>query len=76
MENITYARGRVVELGEVVKECNTMLYAIKRDITRELNTEFDTDKIRVLLNKADLYEEELKKANLDLSVIKKQWGLK
>ena len=76
MENITYARGRVVELGEVINECNTMLYAIKRDIIREVNTEFNTDTIRLLINKADLYEEELKKANLDLSVIKKQWGLK
>lgn len=76
IENITYARGRVVELEEAIAENNIALNTIKREIQKEADSEFDTNKIRALLNKIDLFQEELKKFQLDLSVIKKQWGLK
>ena len=73
-ENITYARGRVVELEADIKENTNALNAIKRDILRELNSDFDTDLIRDLLNKADLFLFEIKKSTTDLNVIKTKWG--
>lgn len=73
-ENITYARGRVVELEADIKENTNALNAIKRDILRELNSDFDTDLIRDLLNKADLFLFEIKKSTTDLNAIKTKWG--
>ena len=76
IDNITYARGRAVELQDEIAENNSALLAIKRDIIREVNTTFCINNIRFLLNKAELFEAEIKKASDDLGVLKRQWGLK
>lgn len=74
-ENITYARGRVVELQDEITQNEIAINALKREVVAEANGEFDTDKIRALLNKVDLFDAELSRAKTDLNVIKKQLGL-
>ena len=75
IENITYARGRAVELQEDIKECETAIAALRRDMQRELNSELDTRVIRALANKIDIFDEELKKKRLDLKALKQDWGI-
>lgn len=75
IENITYARGRAVELQEDIKECETAIAALRRDMQRELNGELDTRVIRALTNKIDIFDEELKKKRLDLKILKQDWGI-
>lgn len=75
IENITYAIGRAVELQEDIKECETVIAALRRDMQRELNGELDTRVIRALANKIDIFDEELKKKRLDLKALKQDWGI-
>ena len=75
IENITYARGRAVELEEDIKECETAISALKRDMQRELSGELNTRVIRALANKIDIFDEELKKKRLNLKILKQDWGI-
>ncbi|MBX2683009.1 hypothetical protein [Campylobacter lari] len=74
-ENITYARGRLVELKDKKDELERLIKDSKNLAIKNIQND-DLSGARLYIDKLELYFDELLKTNTDLSLISKQWGFK
>lgn len=75
MENITFARGRLVELKDKKDELLRLIKDSKNLVIKNIQND-DLSGARLYIDKLELYYDELLKTNTDLNLLCKQWGLK
>lgn len=75
MENITFARGRLVELKDKKDELLRLIKDSKNLVIKNTQND-DLSGARLYIDKLELYYDELLKTNTDLNLLCKQWGLK
>lgn len=77
MENITYARGRIVELNEIIDTLNITKEPIKKALENEVSkNDMDINKVRKLLTEYENKTIELSNTHMEILTIKEKWGIK
>lgn len=72
-ENITYARGRLVELKDKKDELERLIKDSKNLAIKNIQND-DLSGAKLYMDKLELYFDELLKTNTDLSLICNKWG--
>ena len=77
MENITYARGRIVELNETLDTLTITKEPIKKALENEVSKDnMDINKVRKLLTEYENKTIEMSNAHMEIFTIKEKWGIK
>ena len=77
MENITYARGRIVELNEIIDTLSITKEPIKKALENEvLKNDMDINKVRKLLTEYENKTIEMGNTHMEIFTIKEKWGIK
>ena len=77
MENITYARGRIVELNETLDTLTITKEPIKKALENEVSKDnMDINKVRKLLTEYENKTIEMSNTHMEIFSIKEKWGIK
>ena len=77
MENITYARGRIVELNEIIDTLSITKEPIKKALENEvLKNDMDINKVRKLLTEYENKTIVMGNTHMEIFTIKEKWGIK
>lgn len=77
MENITYARGRIVELNEILDTLTITKEPIKKALENEVSKDnMDINKVRKLLTEYENKTIEMSNTHMEIFTIKEKWGIK
>ncbi|MCT7549814.1 hypothetical protein N5U04_09875 [Aliarcobacter butzleri] len=77
MENITYARGRIVELNETLDTLTITKEPIKKALENEVSKDnMDINKVRKLLTEYENKTIEMSNTHMEIFTIKEKWGIK
>lgn len=77
MENITYARGKIVELNDKIDGLKITLEPIKKALENEvLKNNIEVNKARKLLDEYENKTIEMGNTHMEIFVIKEKWGIR
>ncbi|TKX28238.1 hypothetical protein [Campylobacter estrildidarum] len=74
-DNITYARGRLIELKDKKDELERLIKDSKNLVIKNIQND-DLSGARLYIDKLELYFDELLKTNTDLNLLCNKWGFK
>lgn len=77
MENITYARGKIVELNDKIDGLKITLEPIKKALENEvLKNSIEVNKARKLLDEYENKTIEMGNTHMEIFTIKEKWGIR